>query len=50
MKFASTSTLIIVYAGWVFTSIKNVEWGWAGIVWLYKTYKLNPTTTGNITV
>ncbi|XP_052199700.1 plasma membrane ATPase 4 [Diospyros lotus] len=29
------ATLIAVYANWGFARIKGMDWGWAGVVWLY---------------
>lgn len=30
-----TATLIAVYATWSFATIEGIEWGWAGVIWLY---------------
>ncbi|RZC87471.1 hypothetical protein C5167_036011 [Papaver somniferum] len=29
------ATFIAVYAGWSFTAIQGIGWGWAGVIWLY---------------
>ncbi|KAG1364123.1 plasma membrane ATPase [Cocos nucifera] len=29
------ATLIAVYANWGFARIKGIDWGWAGVIWLY---------------
>ncbi|PON92362.1 P-type ATPase, subfamily IIIA [Trema orientale] len=29
------ATLIAVYANWEFARIKGIDWGWAGVIWLY---------------